>query len=98
MGDQIEYQIMLPPTLGKVFPGVINDMVCAKRTHEVQLTCVIHPSNFSPVLFGQLHGERTSTTTSAVDQNSLPRLNLSLIANPLEGDHSHLRDGRRFLE
>jgi hypothetical protein len=49
MRDNIKYQIILFSIFGEVFPGVINDMVCAKRAHKVQLASVIHPSHLSPV-------------------------------------------------
>src|SRR2546427_3425796 len=46
----------------------------------------------------KLHGKRTSTTTRAIDQNFLTRLNLSFLANPSQSDHSRLWDRCRFLE
>src|SRR5215211_308799 len=98
MRHNIEYQIILFPVLGEVFSGVINDMVCSKRAHKVQLAGVIYPGHLSPVQFGKLHRNRTGTTTGAIYQDLLPRLDLSFIANPLQGDHCRLRDGRCFLE
>src|SRR3990172_3062179 len=98
MCDNIKYHVILFSIFGEVFPGVINDMVCAKRAHKVQLAGVIHPSHFSPVQFGKLHCKRTSTAARTINQNFLPRLDLSFIANPLQGDHCRLRDGRCFLE
>lgn len=47
---------------------------------------------------GKLYGKRTGTATRTINQDFLPRLHLSLIANPLQGDHSCLRDGRCLLE
>jgi|SRR5215210_1570939 len=98
MRHNIKYQIILFPILGEVFLGVINDMVCSNRAHKVQLVGVIHPSHLSPVYFGKLHCNRTGTTTGAIDQNLLSWLDLSLIANPLQGDHCRLRDSRYFLK
>src|SRR5258707_4384577 len=98
MCDKIKYQIILVSIFSEVFLVVINDMVCAKRAHKVQLAGVIPPSHFSLVEFGKLHCNRTGTATSAINQNSLPRLNLSFVANPLQGDNCRLRDGRYFLE
>src|SRR5215212_1831074 len=98
MRDDIKYQIILFPILGEVFLGVINDMVCAKRAHEVQLAGVIHPSHLGPIQFGKLNCNRTGTTTGAINQNLLSWLDLSFIANPLEGNNGRLRDGRCFFE
>src|SRR5919112_1592305 len=98
MRHDIEYQIVLFSVLGEVFLGVINNMVCAKRAHKVLLAGVIHPSYLGPVYFGKLHRNRTGTTTGAINQNPLSRLDLSFIANPLEGNNCRLRDGRCFFE
>src|SRR5260370_37124282 len=98
MCDKIKYQIILVSIFSEVFLGVINDMVCAKRAQQVQLAGVIHPSHLSPVEFGKLHCKRTGAATGTINQNLLPWLDLSFIANPLQGDHCRLRDGRYFLE
>src|SRR5260370_30411558 len=98
MCDKIKYQIILVSIFSEVFLGVINDMVCAKRAQKVQLAGVIHPSHLSPVEFGKLHCKRTGAATGTINQNLLPWLDLSFIANPLQGDHCRLRDCRYFLE
>src|ERR671911_1549521 len=98
MRDNIKYQIILFSVLGEVFPGVIDDVVCAKRAHRVQLAGVIHPGHLGPVHFGKLHRKRTGASAGAIDQDLLPRLDPSFFANPLQGDHCPLRDGRCFLE
>jgi len=63
MGDKVKDQIILFPAFGEVFPGVIYDVVCAQRAHEVQLARVIHPSHFSPVQFGKLYSKRPGAST-----------------------------------
>src|SRR3989304_654020 len=49
MRDNIKDHVILFSILGKVFLRVINNMVCTKRAHKVQLASVIHPGHFSPV-------------------------------------------------
>src|SRR5919107_3823721 len=98
MRHDIEYQIVLFSFLGEIFLGVINDVICAKRAYEILLAGAIHPSHLSPIQFGNLDCNGTGTTTGAIDQDLLPWLELSFIANPLQGDHCRLRDGRCFLE
>src|SRR5215210_5007836 len=98
MRDNIKYQVIPFSIFGEVFSGVIDDMVCAQRAHKVQLAGVIHPGHLSPVQFGKLHCKRTGAAACATNQNLLPRLDLPFIANPLQGDHCRLRDGRYFLE
>src|ERR671916_1303799 len=98
MRHNVKYQVILFSILGEVFASVINDMVCAKRAHKVQLAGVIHPSHLSPIEFGKLRCERTGAAAGATNQNLLSWLDLSFIANPLQGDHCRLRDGRCLLE
>src|SRR5919112_1348526 len=98
MRHDIEYQIVLFSVLGEIFLCEINDMVCAKRAYEILLAGVIHPGHLGPVHFGKLDCNRTGTTTGAINQNLLPWLELSFIANPLQGYHCRLRDGRCFFE
>jgi len=98
MRDNIKYQIISLSISSEVFLSVINDMVCTERTHKVLLARIIHPGNLSPIQFGKLHCKRTGATAGPIDQHLLPRLDLSFIANPLQGDHCRLRDGSYFLE
>jgi hypothetical protein len=96
--ERIKYQIILLSISSEIFLGVINDMVCAERTHKVLHARVIHPGNLSPIQFGKLHCKRTGATAGPTDQHLLPRLDLSFTANPLQGYHCRLRDGSYFLE
>jgi len=51
-----------------------------------------------PERFGKLHGERAHASRGPVDQDLLPRLNVSLVAECLEGGASGDGHGRGLLE
>jgi hypothetical protein len=59
-------------------------MVCTDRAHQVQIAGTAYACDFSLERFGDLHCKRTHTTGCAIDQNLLPRLDLSLIAQTLQ--------------
>src|SRR5574341_596354 len=98
MCNDIQDQIILFSILGKVFPSVINDVVCAERAHKVQLAGVIYASYFSAIQFCKLDSKRTGPAARAINQNFLAWLDLTFFTNPLQGDHSRLRNGCCFLE
>jgi hypothetical protein len=52
----------------------------------------------TPVLQPQYLANWTANEPLAPKSNFLLRLHLPFIANPLQGDHGPLRDGRRLLE
>ncbi len=86
----------MPTVLGEVFLRVINDLVRTYRAHRVQFPGAVHASHFSPEGFGNLHRERAHTTACTIDQDTLPWLNLSLVAKSLEGEDCGLGCGRRL--
>src|SRR2546426_10135822 len=90
---------VIPLTIsGEIFLSIINDMVCPNRAHYVQIPRAAYGGDFSPKRFGNLHRKRTHTTTRTINQNLLPWLNLSFIAQALQGGESRLRDGCCFLK
>src|SRR5512140_3605217 len=93
MGNEIEDQVVLFSVFRKVFPGVIDDMVGTQGTHEIQLLGIVHAGNLRAMQFGKLYGKGTGTSSCPVDQNLLSILDLSLVANPLQGDHARLWNG-----
>src|SRR5512139_3131218 len=60
---------------------------------------VLHTAVTSPPeRFGNLHGKGSNTTRRAVDQHLLPRLNVSIVAECLQGSHCRHGYGRSLLE
>src|SRR5437588_4898418 len=91
-------QVISPPISGEIFLGVINDVVCTNRAHDVHISRAAYGSHFSPKRFGKLHRKRTDTSRRTMNQNLLPLLNVSFIAKALQGGESRLRDGCCFLK
>src|SRR3990172_2795245 len=94
----IKNQVITLSVFGEIFLRVINDLVCANRAHHVQIPRAAHASDFSLERFGNLHRKRTHTTGRTINQNLLPRLNLSFIAKTLQGGECRYRDGCCFLK
>lgn len=78
-------QVVLLPAFGEIFPGVVNDMVCPERASLVQIPSAAHGRDFSTERFGNLHGKRPHPTGCTLNQNLLPRLNVPLFAQTLQG-------------
>jgi len=91
-------QVITLPIPGEIFLSVINDVVCPDRERHVQIPRAAHGSYLSPERFGNLHSKRTHATRRTINQDLLPRLNLSLIAETLQGGDCRKRYGRCFLE
>src|SRR5882724_2201669 len=77
-------QIVPPPALGKIYLGVINDMVCANRSRRVDIPRATHGGNFSPERFGNLHRKCTHTARRAFNKNLLTWLDPSLVPKTLQ--------------
>ena len=67
-----QYQVVLLPILGEIFLGVVNDVVCPKGARQVYIAGAAHGSDFSPVVFGNLHSKRPYSTRGPIDQDLLP--------------------------
>src|SRR3989304_4854094 len=91
-------KVILLPILGEIFFGVVNDMVCPNRARLVQIPRAAHGCDFSPERFGYLHRKRSHPTRCPIDQNLLPRMNLSFIAQTLQGSESSHWYSRCFLK
>ena len=85
IGVRSQDQIVTLPTFCEIFPGVINDMVCANRSRRVHIPRAAHGSDFRPEGFGNLDRECTHATRSAINQNLVATLDPSLITKTLQG-------------
>ncbi len=72
-------------------------MVRADGAHQLQVPRAAHAGHLGPEGFGDLDRKRADSAGRTVDQNFLPRLNLPLVAEPLQGDEGVLGYGRRLL-
>src|ERR1700726_3712379 len=80
-------------TLGEILFGVINHVICAERSDKINISSTAYASNFSAERFGDLHRESPDTAGRAIDQNLLPRLNLSFVAHTLQRRNPRDVDG-----
>jgi hypothetical protein len=91
MGVRTEDEIVTLPAPREILLRVINDVVCAKRSRDVQIPGAAHGSDFGSEQFGNLKREGTHSTGGSINQNFLAWLDLSFVAKALKG--SERRDG-----
>ena len=94
----VEQQVVLLGAPGEILAGVVDDVVGAERLHEVGVSRAAHRGHFRAERFRDLHGEGPDASRRTIDQNLLPRLELSLVAQTLERGERRRRHGRRLFE
>src|SRR5450631_941602 len=80
----IEKQIVTFALLSEVIAGIVNDPVGTKRAHQFDILCAAHASYVSPKRLRNLHGKGADSSGRAVNQDLLPRLKVSFVAEPLQ--------------
>ena len=96
--DVVENQVVAFRALGEILFGVIDDVIGADRSDHVYVSRAAHAGDVCPERLGDLHGERTHASRRAIDQDLLPRLNLSLVAETLQRRDCGDPHGSRLLE
>src|SRR6266853_6869954 len=96
--NAIENQIVTFRSFGEILAGVVNRRVCANGSNHVNISSAAHPGHISTERLGDLHRERTHAPRRTVNQNLLPRLNLSLVAKTLQGGERRDRHRSRLLK
>src|SRR2546427_12753721 len=86
-GD-VEDQVITRTISREVLSGVIDDPVGAKRPDYVHVPRAPHRSHVRSERLGDLHGKRTPASRRTVDQDLLPRPNVSLVTQTLHGGRS----------
>src|SRR5215831_9624072 len=81
---QVKNQVVTLPTFGEVLLGVINHAIRTDRSHHVHIPRTANAGNICAERLGDLHRKRTDTSRRTVNQDFLPRLNLSLVAKTLQ--------------
>src|ERR1700733_7083914 len=87
--DAVENQVVATPSVGEILLGVINDMICADRSNHVDIPCAAHAGHLYAKGLGDLNGERTHASRRTINQDLLPRLNLSLAKSLQCGECRH---------
>src|SRR6267143_5764960 len=95
---EIENQIVMFSTFREILSGVINQRVCADGSDHFNVPRTANARNFSAERLGDLHSERTHASSRTVNQDLLPRLDLSLVAKALQGGDSRQGYRSRLLK
>src|SRR5207249_10703942 len=80
----VENHVITLVTFGEILFGVINYMIRPERSDHVQISRATDAGYLRTERFGDLHRERTDDSGRAVDQDFLPRLDLSFIEQNLQ--------------
>src|SRR5271165_7106269 len=94
----VENQVVTLPTFGEILTGVINDPICANGSDHVHFSCTAYAGHLCPEPLGDLHSKRTYASPGTVNQNLLPRLNLSFVAKTLQCRACRHRYSSRLLK
>jgi len=81
---QLEDQVVPLLAVREVLPGVVDDVVGAERTDEIQLPGAADAGDPALERLGDLHGERADASAGTDDQDILARLHGSRVAQSLE--------------
>src|SRR5215469_5234333 len=96
--NAVENQVITLPTFGEIIPGVINHVICADGLDHVHIPRTAYASNLRAKRFGALHSESTHTSRRTVNQDLLPGLNPSRVAQTLQCGDCRYRYGSGLLE
>ena len=94
----VEDHIVLLVTLREIFFCVIDHVAGAERFHKIDIARAANTGNFGAHVFCDLNRKRANAARSAIDQNFLAGLNLSVIAKSLQGGDAGDIDRRSFFE
>src|SRR5205814_10299239 len=84
VSNAVENQVITLPTLGEILLRVINDLICAERSDDVDIPRTADAGHICPERLGDLHSERAHASRRPVNQDFLPRLKLSLVTKTLQ--------------
>src|ERR1700730_15971339 len=96
-GD-IDHQVVGFGAAGEILPGVVNDLVRAKRAGALHVSRATDGGDVRTQSLGDLHGKTTHPSGSAVDQHLLTLSKASVIAQRLQGGDGCDRDGGSLLK
>src|SRR5271165_191208 len=94
----VEQEVVTLPTFGEILLGVINDVIRADGSDHVHISCTAYAGHLRTEPPGNLNCERPHTSRRTVNQDLLPRLNVSLVAKTLQCGECRNRYGSCLLE
>src|SRR5882724_12579276 len=94
----VENDVITFRTVSEILFRVIDDVIRAERSHKIDIARTANTSDVRAERFRDLDCERPNTSRRAVNQDLLPRLNLSLVAKGLQSRDASYVNGRRLLK
>src|ERR1700736_759882 len=80
----VENDVVTFRAFSEILFRVINDMVRAERSHKIDIPRTADTGHIRAERLGDLDRECSHSPRSAINQDLLTRLNLSLVANSLQ--------------
>src|SRR5439155_22791461 len=96
--DEIENEIVTLIRLGEIFFRIVDGVIGADRPNKIDIASAADAGHLSAICFRNLHRKRADTARSAVDQNFLPCLKFSFVAQALQRRNRRNRHRARFFE
>src|SRR5271170_8435228 len=94
----VEKKAVTLPTRGEILLRVVNDPICANGSNHVHIPCTAYAGHICAKRLSDLHSERTHASRCTIDQDLLPRLNPSLIAQTLQSGECRNRHTSRLFK
>ena len=96
--NAIENDVIPFAAFSEIRQFVVNHVIRADGADHFHISGAAYSGHLRAERLGDLHRERTHASRRTVDQNLLPRLNLSLVAQALQGGQSGERRGSGLRE
>src|ERR1039457_413690 len=84
VANAVENQVITLPAFGEILLRVINDPICADGSDHFHIPRTAYAGHICAEPLGDLHSERTHASRRTVNQDSLSRLNVSLVTKTLQ--------------
>src|SRR6267143_4430769 len=96
--DVVENDVVTFRTFSEILFRVIDDVIRAERSDKIDIPRTADTGHIRAKRLGDLHRECAYASRGAVDQDLLPRLDLSFVANSLQGGDARDVDRSRLLK
>src|ERR1700722_10304702 len=96
--NAVEKQIVTLTHFGEIFLGVIDNPIRADGSDHVHIPGTAYAGHFSAERFGDLDGEGAYASGRTVNQDLLPRLEVSFVAKTLQRGEAGHRNGSCLIE
>src|SRR6266542_6764933 len=94
----VENYVVTFRTFREILFRIIDDVICAERSNQIDIPCAAYAGHICTERFRDLHGERADASGRTVNQDLLPGLNFSFVAEGLQCRDSSYIDRSRFLK